>query len=67
MTTRAAILVDERDRRVGRCVVPEATFVIGYRDGLFVRTEEGARLSGGGVGVIFRETDVLMRHKLDPA
>jgi len=64
---RAAILYDERDRLLGKTMVPEHTFVIRHQDSIFVRTEEGVRLAGGGIGVRFIETDPLVRNKLEPA
>ena len=64
---RAAVLIDERDRQLGKTMVPETTFVIKHRDSFFFRTEKGLRLSGGGIGVVFIETEPLVREKLEPA
>lgn len=64
---RTAILIDERDRRIGKTMVPETAFVIRHGNSLFVRTEKGIRLSGCGIGVVFIETDPHVRQKLDPA
>lgn len=65
--TRTGILVDESDRRLGSVRVPETIFVVKHGDDLFVRTGEGIRLGGGGIGVIFRATEVFVRERLDPA
>lgn len=67
MPVRMAILIDETDRRVGRVAVPETTFVIRHADGFFVRTDKGIRLPGGGIGVVFQETEPMVRNRLDPA
>lgn len=67
MKTRAAILIDERDRHIGKTMVPETVFVIQHGESLFVRTEKGVRLSGGGIGVVFIETEPFVRQRLDPA
>ena len=64
---RTAILYDDRDRLLGKTMVPEHTFVIRHKDSIFVRTDEGVRLSGGGIGVRFIESDPLVRDKLEPA
>lgn len=63
---RAVVLVDKRDRRLGTTSVPETTFVIKHGDAIFVRTPRGVRLSGGGIGVVFEETVVYVRERLDP-
>lgn len=65
--TRVAVLLREDDRRLGKVAVPDQTFVIQHQDSLFVRSAEAVRLAGGGIGVIFRETDVYVRDKLEPA
>lgn len=62
---RTIVLVDERDRRLGKTQVPEATFVVVHKDAIFVRTESVIRLSGGGIGVVFLEFDPLVRNKLE--
>lgn len=64
--TRVAILVDDRDRRIGRVSVPETVFVIRHNGGIFVRTAKGLRLPGGGIGVAFEETEVYVRDQLEP-
>ncbi len=65
--TRTGILVDETDRRLGAVRVPETIIVVQRGDDLFVRTGEGIRLRGGGIGIIFRATEVFVRDRLDPA
>lgn len=67
MATRVAILLDDRDNRIGKTVVPETVFIIRHDDAFYVRTAKGVRLSGGGIGVAFEETEVYVRGKLEPA
>lgn len=64
---RAAILFDERDRKLGKVMISETVFVIRHRDSIFVRTEKGVRLPGGGIGAVFIETEPMVREKLEPA
>ena len=64
---RTVVLLDERDRPIGRAQVPELTFVIKHDDRFFVRTDKGARLAGGGIGAVFVETEVIIRNKLGAA
>lgn len=66
--TRTAILISERDVRIGKTMVPEATTVIRHGDTIFVRTQECIRLvrGGTGVGAVFRETEVIVRNALEP-
>lgn len=68
MATRAAVLIDERDRKLGKTMVPETVMVIKHNDLVFVRTGEGIRLTrdGVGMGAVFRETEVYVRARLDP-
>ena len=63
---RAAILRDDRDQMIGRTTVAEQTFVIRHDERLFVRTEKGIRLPGGGIGVVFDEIEPADRPRLDP-
>lgn len=63
---RTAVLVDERDRQIGKTSVPETTFVIKHADAIFIRTPKGVRLSGGGIGVVFEQTEVYVRERLEP-
>lgn len=69
MTARTAVLLDERDRKLGKVMVPETVFVIEHRGDVFVRTAEGVRLTRDGVGVavVFRQTEVFVRDRLAPA
>lgn len=66
MAQRTAVLIDERDRQLGSTIVPETVSVIRHDEGIFVRTDKGVRLSGGGIGVAFIETEVVERKKLAP-
>lgn len=63
---RTAVLINDRELRLGKVAVPESVHVIQYEEAIFIRHPEGIRLPGGGIGVIFRETDVLIRTKLEP-
>ena len=65
MALRTVVLVDERDRRLGTAVVPETTAVIKHKDSLFIRTDKGLRLTGGGIAVAFIETEPVIRNKLE--
>lgn len=62
---RAAVLINEADVKLGKTDVPEATFVIRHGGATFVRTAEGVRLSGRGIGVAFRQTEVYIRERLE--
>lgn len=62
---RTAVLLDERDRKVGKTAVPETVFVIKHGGALYVRTEKGVRLPGGGIGVCFIVTEPYVRERLD--
>lgn len=64
---RAAVLFDERDRKLGKTMVVDACFVIQHRERFFFRTDQGVRLPGGGVAARFIEIDPLVRDKLEPA
>ena len=66
MAVRAAVLYDEKDRPLGKVMVPESTFVIEHAETFFFRTPEGVRLRGGGIGVKFLEIEPLVRNKLEP-
>lgn len=63
---RTAILIDERDRRLGRTDIPDAIHIIQHGETMFIRSSEAVRLAGGGVGVIFRVAEVFVRNKLEP-
>lgn len=64
---RAAILFDDKDRKLGKTMVTDTTFVIRHQARYFFRTDQGVRLPGGGVGARFIELDPLVRDKLEPA
>lgn len=64
---RTAVLIDDNDRRVGRTNVPESVFIIKHSGVLYVRTDTGLRLPGGGIGIRFIATDPYVRERLDPA
>jgi len=51
--------------RSARTRVAETTFVIKHRDAYYIRTGKGVRLSGGGIGAVFEETDIVVRDKLE--
>ncbi len=65
-TIRTAVLVDQRDVKLGTVKVPDATFAIQHDGAIFIRTEKGVRLGGGAIGVVFLETEPLVREKLNP-
>lgn len=67
MIIRTAVLFTDSERRIGQVQVPETTFIIQHDDALFVRTAKGVRLSGGGIGVMFIETEPLVRQQLQRA
>ncbi|MDO8534227.1 MAG: hypothetical protein Q7S17_05740 [Xanthobacteraceae bacterium] len=64
---RAAILYDDRDRNLGKTMVTDSTFVIRHQERFFFRTNDGVRLTGGGIGARFIEMDPLVRDKLETA
>ena len=64
---RAAVLFDEKDRKLGKTMVTDSTFVIQHLDRFFFRTNDGVRLPGGGIGARFIEMDPLVRDKLELA
>lgn len=64
--TRIAVLFDERDHRLGSTTVQDkTTFVIRHADAFFFRTEQAVRLSGGGIGVVFRQIEPVVRARLE--
>jgi hypothetical protein len=67
MTTRTAVLIDERDRRVGKIQVPEICFVIQHNGCTFVRTQKTVRLhhSHRAFAVVFDQTEVYIRERLE--
>lgn len=64
---RTAVLVDERDRRLGRTTVPDRTLVVEHKGRYFFREGDGVRLPGGGIGAKFVEREPVVRNKLEPA
>lgn len=65
---QTVVLIDERDRRVGRLTVTPNCHVICHEDRYFVRTAKGVKLhhSHRAIAVIFEETEVYHRQRLDP-
>ncbi len=65
---RPAVLIDERDRRLGRLMVPPTCFVIVHDGATFVRTDKGVKLhhSHRALAVVFEETTPYVRTRLDP-
>lgn len=63
---RTAILIDERDRRLGACTVPDSATVIEHDGAIFVRAPQAIRLAGGGIGVCFVEQEPIKRERLSP-
>jgi len=64
---RAAVLFDERDRKLGVARVPDATLVIEHEGRFFFRDQVAVRLAGGGIGAKFVEREPVVRNKLEPA
>lgn len=66
---RTAVLIDERDRRVGKLPVTDSCFVIRHNGAFFVRTQTGVRLhhSHRALAVVFQQTEVYVRDKVEPA
>lgn len=64
---RLAVLIDERDRRLGKIQVPEACFVIQHGDASFVRTDKVIRLhhSHRAMAVVFEQTEIFVRERLE--
>lgn len=63
---RAACLYDERERPLGKTMVPDSTFVIQHKEAFFFRTQQGVRMPGGGMGAKFIALEPLVRDKLEP-
>lgn len=66
MAARTVILLDEHDKLLGSTQVPDSVSLIRHDDRLFVRTARGMRLSGGGIGIAFIETEAFERPRLGP-
>jgi len=65
---RIAVLVDERDRRIGKLQVPEACHVVRHAGATFVRTQRAVKLHHAhrSFAVVFEQTEVYVREKLEP-
>lgn len=64
---RTAVLLGEKDERLGACEVTESTRLISVPSrGLFIRTDQKIRLAGGGLGAVFEAIDPTIRQKLTP-
>ncbi len=64
---RAAVLYDERDRKLGQAMVPDSTLVIEHDGRFFFRAQQGVRLTGGGIGAKFVDMEPVVRNTLPPA
>jgi hypothetical protein len=66
---RRAVLVNESDVRLGTVDVPSSCSVIRYGGGYFYRTEKTVRLRPAhtAMAVVFDQTEVYVRERLDPA
>jgi hypothetical protein len=64
---RLAVLIDERDRRLGKVQVPESCFVILHHTAVYIRTDKVVRLhhSHRAMAVVFEQTEVFVREKLE--
>jgi hypothetical protein len=64
---RRAVLIDDRDNRLGTVDVNDATFVVRHGGATFVRTDTGVKLrpSHRMLAVVFQQTEVYVRDKLD--
>jgi hypothetical protein len=68
MAIETAIIVDDRDERLGTLQVGPACFVLNYDGRYFYRTDKRKRLMmhGTATGVVFEETEVWIRARLNP-
>lgn len=64
---KPAVLIDERDRRIGKLMVHETCFVIRHKTAIFIRTPKAVRLhhSHRSMAIVFEETEVYVRDKLE--
>lgn len=64
---QTAVLIDERDRRLGTAPVSDACWIIQHNDRLFVRTAKGVRLRPASrtFAIVFEETDPFVRNRLE--
>lgn len=62
-----AVLIDERDRRIGKLTVAPCCFVIRHRDATFVRTDKAVKLhhSHRATAIVFEQTEVYVRDRLE--
>lgn len=67
MAVRTAVLINDRDVRLGSVTLPDTVFVMSHGGSYFARTDKGIRLPGGGIAVVFQETEVYVREKLAPS
>ena len=65
---RRAVLINERDVRLGTLDVTPATSVVRYGGAIFVRTGQTIRLRPAHRALVdvFAETEVYVREKLEP-
>ena len=63
-----AVLVDGRDRRLGKLRISTSCFAILHEGAIFVRTGKMVRLPPGQrtPAIVFEETEVFKRDKLEP-
>lgn len=68
MAAQIAVLIDERDRRLGKLMVAPQCAIIRHGGSFFVRTGRGVKLhhSHRAVAAVFEETEVFVREKLEP-
>lgn len=68
MSSQIAVLIDERDQRIGRVAVTAHCHVICHEDRYFVRTSKGVKLhhSHRAIAVVFEETEIYHRKRIDP-
>jgi hypothetical protein len=64
---RIAVLIDEKDNRIGKLTVSESCFVIRHRDATFVRTDKAVRLhhSHRTLAIVFEQTEPFVRDRLE--
>lgn len=64
---RTALLVDSRDRRIGKTQVPAHCSAIEFREALFIRTGEAVKLRPAhrALADVFRETEPFVKRDLE--
>jgi hypothetical protein len=64
---KVAVLIDEKDNRIGKLTVPESCFVILHKEATFYRTDKTVRLhhSHRSTAVVFEETQPFVRDRLE--